>query len=95
MSEHYFDTLSATCDAVQKVLDTGKVARQLPPSGIQIELVDSDWRAQLEREPISYGQRRAFNFEILAYKGKPTRKWFHVVIERLDSGSYELITYVL
>lgn len=95
MNENYFHTLSATVDAVQKVLDTGKVARKLPATGIQIELVDTDWRAQLEQEPISYGQRRSFNFEILAYKGKPTRKWFHVVIERLDNGQYELITYVL
>lgn len=47
------------------------------------------------QDPLSYGQVRSQNCEILRYKGKPTKKWFHVVISRLDSGRYELVTYVL
>ena len=45
--------------------------------------------------PVSYGQVRNYNFELGTIKGRPTRKWFHVVITRLDSGRYELVTYIL
>lgn len=38
---------------------------------------------------------RTLNAEIKAYKGKPTKKYAHVVIEWLDSGRYEPLMYVL
>lgn len=48
-----------------------------------------------DRGHVAYGTTHSFNFEIKTLKGKPTRKWFHVVIYRLDSGRYELTTYIL
>ncbi len=34
-------------------------------------------------------------FEIELYKGKPTRKFFQLIITRLDSGFYEVVQYAL
>ena len=47
------------------------------------------------REPISYNQNRRFDFPVASYKGKPTKKYFHAVIARLDCGRYEVLAYVL
>lgn len=44
---------------------------------------------------IAYGQIATGDFQIALYRDKRTSKWFHVVITRLDSGRYELVTYVL
>lgn len=52
-------------------------------------------RDEIGREPISYGQHRSFSFAIDTLKGRNTRKGFHVVITRLDSGRYEIVAYVL
>lgn len=38
---------------------------------------------------------RNYDFKLGTLKGRPTRKYFHAVITRLDSGRYELVTYVL
>jgi len=42
-----------------------------------------------------YNEVRNADFAIAQYKGRPTKMYFHVVITRLDSGRYELVTYVL
>lgn len=49
----------------------------------------------IAREPLNYGLYRTGNFQLELYRERPTKKYFHVVIYRLDSGRYELTTYVL
>jgi len=45
-------------------------------------------------QPVNYGETYRTQFEILTRKGKPSRSWFHIVIYRLESGNYELTTYI-
>lgn len=52
------------------------------------------------REPYVYGgipyeQKRDAHYKLVAFKGKPTKKYLHVSIYRMPSGSYELTYYVL
>jgi len=44
---------------------------------------------------IPYHQTSKEHFEIETIKGKKTKKWYHVIIIRLDCGRYELVTYSL
>ena len=45
---------------------------------------------------VKYGEVVKCDVEIESLKGKNTRKWFHIVIERFDhNGRYEVVTYVL
>lgn len=39
------------------------------------------------------GQRQSFHFPIRTLKGRTTRKYFHVIIEKLEGGIYEGIWY--
>lgn len=41
------------------------------------------------------GETKSFHFELERYKGKPTGKFLHVSIYRLESGRYELNCYYL
>lgn len=88
MNNGYFETLAA---AIQGAFAEAATAKALLPT-----LSDDNASAleSLER-PMNYGEQRRADFVIAQYKGRPTRKLFHVVIARLDSGTYELITYVL
>jgi hypothetical protein len=43
---------------------------------------------------MNYGEQRRAHFAIALFKNRPTKKYFHVVITRLDSGRYELVAYV-
>jgi hypothetical protein len=42
---------------------------------------------------IKYNEVRTEHFEIETIKGKKTRKYYHIIISRLDSGRYELVSY--
>lgn len=78
----YFETLSQTIDwAFQEVVLRGALVKN-----------PEEAREQMGAEHIPY---RSFDFELESLKGRKTRKWLHVVITRLDSGHYELVTYVL
>jgi Fe-S-cluster-containing hydrogenase component 2 len=44
---------------------------------------------------VNYECSDSWDFQIATMRGKPTRKYFHVCIYRLDSGRYELNTYIL
>lgn len=51
------------------------------------------------RKPFAYGgipyeQSRDAHYKLLSYKGKLTRKYLHVSIYRMPSGSYELTKYI-
>lgn len=89
----FFDTLHETVDAIQPALDDRGV--DLVSSGPACP-EDDHWTAEIGRAgPLSYGDKRNFDFEIRALNGKPTRKYFHINIWRSTEGRYELNTYVL
>ena len=48
-----------------------------------------------EFDGVPYGTSKRFDGELKSYKGKNTRKWFHVTITRMDSGRYEVVSYPL
>lgn len=54
-----------------------------------------NWQEKYQYGGISYGERKEVHFSLESYKGKPTKKYGHVIIERLDSGKYETVVYVL
>lgn len=92
MNSPYFETLSDTVFGAAAYLDEAKavlvLSGDLP--------IDSLWCSEIfNAGPINYGQTRSHTFEISTLKGKPTRKGFHVTIYRMESGRYELTTYVL
>jgi hypothetical protein len=43
---------------------------------------------------ISYGKTKEAHAQIATHKGKPTKKYAHASIYRMDSGRYELTLYV-
>jgi hypothetical protein len=80
----YFETFAAAVDGARA--DAEQIRATLKPT---------EDLASLTREPLFYEQTRQGDFELDFFRGKPTRKFFHVSIYRLDSGRYELTTYVL
>jgi hypothetical protein len=84
MSEPYFDTLTETVDAVKRRV-----------YGATIAPADFDAVCALDHSHLGYGEIRRGDFALDIYKGNPTKKFFHVIITRLDNGKYELVTYVL
>jgi hypothetical protein len=72
-------TLSECIDKVQSNLDKGQIA------------VDDGWRNNFQ--PIKYNEVFRTSFPILTIKGKKTKKYYQVIITRLDSGLYELVDY--
>lgn len=76
-----FNTLSDCLDSIENELLKDKVV-----------LVD-DFRSPFEYGGISYDTSKETHVEIATIKGKKTRKYFHVIITRLDNGMYELISY--
>lgn len=80
----YFETLS---DAVDAAMDRGLADRCVFTRPTDI------WA--LCQDPLPYGAVRSADIQLDFYRGKPTRKYYHVVITRLDSGRYELVNYVL
>jgi hypothetical protein len=88
----YHESLSDTVFEIARRIDDSKAV--LVKSGD--DAVADSWVSEIyNRGHVAYGTTHSFNFEIKTYRGKPTRKWFHAVIYRLDSGRYELTTYIL
>jgi hypothetical protein len=89
MSSNYFETFSDAVDAAQARMTEDKVELVNTPP-------DEHWAQQIfQTGPLNYENDRSFNFEIATFKGKPTRKWFHINFYRTSNGRYELNTYVL
>ena len=86
--ENYFGTLSECADACEVRLDLAD-AILLNNNSTPAEIIGSGIG------PVSYGETRQASYEIFTLKGKPTRKWFNVSIYRMESGNYELTTYIL
>jgi hypothetical protein len=85
MRDTYFETLGQAVHGAILAADDRWAILKDPGSAREI----------MGREPISYGQMRNFDFELVTLRERKTKKWYHVVITRLDSGRYELVTYVL
>lgn len=54
-----------------------------------------NWQEKYQYGGIPYGTRKEAHFPLESYKGKPTKKYGHVVIERLSQGTYETVVYIL
>jgi hypothetical protein len=83
----YFETLSEALDAfIQNTEDKGAVFASEQP---QIHV------AEKFNGGVSYGATVSRSFELATLKGKATRKFAHCVVYRMESGRYELTSYVL
>ncbi len=92
-STPYFDTLTEAVNSLQVALDDSKA--ELLFSGPTTP-ADDHWTQDIFKTGhLGYGETRSFNFEIKTIKDKPTRKWFHATFYRMDSGRYEVTSYIL
>lgn len=80
----YFETFGAAMDAIY--------TRAYADRGV---FTNPEFVQDICSEPLNYGQTRTASFQLTSLKGKPTRKYFHASIYRMDSGRYELTTYTL
>jgi hypothetical protein len=78
-----FETLWAAVDAAQEELKESKAVLEEPD------------RIQYWFGGIPYGQVAERHEPIKTLKGRKTGKWFHMIITRMESGRYELVTYIL
>ena len=85
----FYPTLSAALDAALANL----TARDglLEGCGEQREILAEPFQFG----GIPYGTNKSANYPLLSLKGKKTRKYYHVVLTRMGTGSYELVEYVL
>ncbi|MEI7985557.1 MAG: hypothetical protein WCI55_08005 [Armatimonadota bacterium] len=44
---------------------------------------------------VAYGEVKEGHFPLLSLKGKATKKYLHVIITRLETGTYEVVSYIL
>lgn len=84
MSETYFETLAQAVDGIIRAADEARALLSRPAEV---------WN--LCQDGLAYGLTRKGDFELDFLRDKRTKKFFHAVICRLDSGRYELTTYVL
>lgn len=72
-----FETLSDCLDSARKDCEDNKI--------VLVNQIDNF-------EPMAYNTIQRKSFEINTIKGKKTRKYYHIIISRLD-GRYELVNY--
>lgn len=85
---NYFPTLGAAVDEIVERLLRDDIILE-PSQGNPLQIVSADLG------PVNYGCTVSRGYPIALLKGKNTRRYYHVVIYRLDSGNYELTTYTL
>ena len=76
-------TLSEALDGIEKHLEEKQI------------ILGSDLREPFMYGGIPYGTHKEAHYPILTIKGKATRKYFHVTLTRMDSGTYEPVFYAL
>lgn len=76
-----YSTLSETLDVCQSEL----------PKNVVLE---RDFREDYAYGGIPYETSKEVHIPIVSINGKKTKKYFHVIIYRLHSGNYELVSYV-
>lgn len=81
--ETYFDTLSSALEAhIENVHSQGGV------------FTEEASEMYMFISPVSYGQTIQDHRELATLKGKGTRKWAHFAIFRLETGRYELTSWL-
>ena len=94
VEESYFDHLGQALDAVEDFIIKAKI--QVDPHEHPANEVDKfGIREPFAMGGISYETYRSADYKLLQFKGKPTKKYLHVVIYRTSNGRYELVRYVL
>lgn len=80
----YYETHAEAIDALDAALyEAGTV-------------LDPNWQDEVHnRGHIAYGTTQTFDWPIIEARGKRTRKYFHAAIYRMESGRYEVTSYVL
>jgi hypothetical protein len=82
-SETYFETLGAALAAhIAKVESLGGVFE------------DNTEEMYCFFPPVSYGQTQYDHRALATYKGKGTKKYAHAAIYRMETGRYELTSYI-
>lgn len=82
--EVYHDTLSEALDTVEKFC---AASGAVPEPG---------WRDRYGAGfSLNYGETFGKSFPLESLNGKKTRKWLSITLYRLETGRYELNTYVL
>ncbi len=76
-------TLSEALDGIEKHLEKEQI------------VLDSDLREPFMYGGISYNTHREAHYPIQTIKGRKTKKYFHVTLTRMDSGTYEPVFYTL
>ena len=94
VSSPYVDTLGEAIHSIEEYVV--KNSDQLYPD----EHPTSESDPFGVREPflygsISYEETKKADYKLMTYRGKPTKKYLHVTIYRMDSGKYEVTIYVL
>lgn len=76
-------TLHEALTGIQKYLDEKQI------------VLDGELAEPFQYGGITYGTHKEGHYPILTIKGKPTKKYFHVILTRMDSGTYEPVFYAL
>lgn len=58
-------------------------------------VADESWLEVFTFDGIPYETKKEAHGELTTFRGKPTRKWAHLTIYRMDSGRYEWTLYFL
>lgn len=79
----YFETLAQALEAhIQNVQSQGGV------------FAENTAEMYCFFSPVHYGQTAQDHRELASLKGKTTKKWAHASIYRMESGRYELTSYL-
>jgi hypothetical protein len=89
----YFPTLSDALKSVEEYIIKNQI--QVDPNEHPSNEADQFG----VREPFNFGgipyeKTREAHYKLAAFKGKPTKKYLHVSIYQMPSGSYELTRYI-
>jgi len=83
--ETYHDRLDQALDEVNKFIETNKIVLAEP---------DSIQKA-FQFGGVNYGETKDAHAQITSINLKPTKKYLHVTLYRIESGRYELTIYIL
>ena len=82
----FTETLNGALEAIKD---------ELRNRGVILSEGCADWLDTFVFGGLAYGQNRETHAAIFTIKDKPTKKWAHATIWRLDSGRYEWNLYLL
>ena len=83
-SSPYSDTLSETLEKFVSFVKTERAEFEEDPAEIFCFF-----------PPVNYNQTFSKSYPLKALNGKATKKYAHIVIYRMETGTYELTSYIL